>query len=315
MKHLGKLPRKWLGWGVFVAVLAALVATVPLTLKPQDSVVLAVMPHPDDEFQFWSVIEDRPDEYKIFVSLTRGEETRFCETERLEQSLQEELGEIPPNPVPRGRATASCQEAQANSLLGFLTEMSRTDRTIPGNFGVREDVDAGEAEGGSFGDEVWLWRDLDDRGAVLMFDLGDGQLTEATVRWAIERVLAQRETWNLAPTVPVRSIVGAFSNYESDLCYTYPHVDHLAVEQALYNHDFGVGPQLGATCLRDPRRSFTAVVSASSIKAAFERGVEGQRIGAHTRHYGWLHNDAYPLAKWRQSSLFHRVQSFWVRFP
>lgn len=332
MKYFSNSWRPVVGWLVLIVSLLALVAAVPLTRGHSQSTVLAVVPHPDDEFQFWSVIEGRADEYKVFVSLTRGEQTGFCGPDSLESAWQEDLGELPPNPLPDGKWSRSCEEARAASLLGFLGQMSETDPTIPGNFSKRNtyqlsadsDVslcreDQVDSDGTSqvtcdqpSNREVWVWEDDADRGAVVMFNLGDGDLTEEESVWAIDGVLSNLEQWGLAQDAPVKSMVGAFSNFSSDRCFTYPHGDHYAVELALFNHDFGVGPQIGATCFRDPRRSFTAVVSAQSVEAAFALGENGERVGAHNRHYGWLHAQVYPLAMWRQSALFHRVQSFWV---
>lgn len=107
-------------------------------------------------------------------------------------------------------------------------------------------------------------------------------------------------------------MVGAFAN-QGTRCYSYPHSDHMAVAETLWNINFGVGPQLGATCYLGRQQLMTAVVSRASADAAFELGEDGTRIGAHGRHYGWLHTDAYPLS-YQQETLFHRLQSFWVRF-
>ena len=205
--------------------------------------------------------------------------------------------------------------------------MSQSDPTIPGNFGMRATIIAPEQTGlelcrvdgedavnecGEDAREVWLWMDQEERGAVLMFNLGDGDLEVPEVQWAINSLLTHWVDWGLPIDVQPSALIAGFSNYSSDACYTYPHPDHYAIEQTLYSIDFGVGPQVGATCFRDPRRSFTAIVSMDATDAAFALGKNGERLGAHGRHCGWLHQDTYPVARWRQSTLFHRVQSFWV---
>lgn len=313
---------------VLPLVATSLLAAVPRT---EQNVIYVVVPHPDDEFQTWSLVENKPHEYKVFISLTRGEATSFCDLGNFEAALQSELGEASPDPLPEGKRSDSCELARADALVKFLTQMSQTDPSIPGDFGVKTTYEA-QYEGNTepcspFGEEksivnrcggrareVWVWLDKEDRGAVLMFNLGDGDLLEEEVEWAVRATLEEGEKWGLNVFDDSPALISAFSNFDSQRCFTYPHEDHLAVEQALWDIDYDVGPQVGATCFADPRRSLTAVVSAESVRAAFEVDNEGVRVGAHGVHYGWLHSDVYPLASWRQSSLFHRVQSFWVRY-
>ena len=292
--------------------------------------VYVVVPHPDDEFQAWSLIENKSSEYKVFVSLTRGEGTRFCEPENMEEALQEDLGEVRPYPSPAGKRTPSCEMARSASLIGFLEQMSLTDDTIPGDFGSMktyavqhegdvepcrpDSVKEGEQDCSATAREVRVWLDQEGRGAVLVFNLGDGDLSQEEAQWAVEAVLEEGHEWGIPSGGLPPTLIAGFSNYDSDKCYRYKHGDHYATERALYDVDYGVGAQLGATCFADPRRSLTAVVSSKAVRAAFQVEEDGQRTGAHGVHYGWLHAETYPIAHWRQSSLFHRIQSFWVRF-
>lgn len=312
--------------------LAGLPTSSPLsTIQARpSSTVYVVFPHPDDEFQAWSLIEGEPDEYKVFVALTRGEAVGFCNPRNLKNVLREDLGEQPPNPTPEDTYTETCEQARASSLLNFLHQMSQTDPTIPGNFGAGQTftvgqesevepcrtaskTSTGETEGCDHAKEVKVWTDEEGRGAVVIFNLGDGDLTKEEVQWAVEALLSEGEQWGLdTPGEP--TLIGGFSNYETDFCPRYDQPDHHAVERALYEVDYGVGPQLGATCFDDPRTVLTATVSEKSVQAAFEVADDGTRLGAHGVHYGWLHEDVYPLARWDQSEVFHRVQSFWVRF-
>lgn len=291
------------------------------------SAVVFVSPHPDDEFQMWSLVEDRANEYKIFVNLTLGEQTGFCEPEKFQTAFQPELGEAPPNPLPAGKSTKACTEARIGSLLAYLSGMSQTDSTVPGDFSepvAHGPYPAPETEiCAAVGDQqicddsvrqVRVWKDTQDRGAVVFFNLGDGDLTSAETAWAVQTLIQHRADWGLAPDLDIRAVVGAFANDGSSPCFAYPHPDHLAVHDALWNVDFGVGPQLGATCYLDPRQKMSAIVSKESSDASFALGSNGERLGAHGIYYGWLHGDAYPLSRYSQSTLFHRLQSFWVRF-
>jgi hypothetical protein len=317
-------------WSLLIAVVAVLVGTLlalALANTPDErTVALAVVPHPDDEFQMWSLMADTPDEYKIFVSLTGGEETGFCEPEILAGALQEDLGEIAPTPTPTGRWTSSCEQARHESLLGYLTQMSEEDPSIPGDFGeptvfgplpadgleVCRDDD-GDVRCDEAVREVRVWEDAEGRGAVVFFDLGDGDLTPEEASWAIRSVIDRRGEWGLDAENRVASILGAFANVESP-CFPYPHPDHIAVHEALWNTDFGAGSQIAATCFLNPSQRMSAIVSPGATDAAFAFGPGGVREGAHNRHYGWLHASSYPLSGFRQSSLFSWFQSFWVRF-
>lgn len=326
-----KMPSAIMKW---VALLLALTVVSLLTIviaqkrtPTQPASTIYVMPHPDDEFQFWSILERHPDEYSVLVSLTRGEETRFCEPSNWSTSLQVYLGEATPTPEPTGKWTAECEEARINSLLGFMHTMSAENPAIPGEFAAPTTVvldpgdegltpcriDDGVKDCSEAVREVKIWRDVEERGAVVSFNLGDGDLEEPEVEWALRSLLDNQEQW-FEVAAPARSLVGSFASPATARCYSYPHSDHAAIHETLWNVNFEVGPQLAATCFLDPRQTLTARVSKASARAAFSLGDQGERLGAHEIHYGWLHAQTYPLAHVRQSSLFHRVQSFWVRF-
>lgn len=327
MTPTASIRRRIVAWGA--AILAIVLAVVGVLAvasvrAPADPVSeLIVVPHPDDEFQLWSLIADRPDRYRVFVSLTRGEETGYCEPEILAQSLQDDLGERAPDPRPPGRWTSECAEAREASLLGYLSQMAESDPTIPGDFGtMRAEVAPTEPDvevcrdddGTTVCDEtartLRIWEDRHGRGAVVFFDLGDGDVLPTEVAWAVRATLADLEQSD-AP--PVGAILGAFADVDGP-CFPYPHPDHVAVHQTLWDTDFGVGPQLGATCFFDPRQRMSAMVGDDAADASFEVAPDGTRIGAHGVHYGWLHAGTYPLATLRQDQLFMTLQSFWVRF-
>ena len=315
-------------WVLMIAIIGAVVfgasAFAQRRAPHPDVATVFVSPHPDDEFQMWSLVEGRPNEYKIFATMTMGEGTGYCEPETYEDALQEELGELPANPTPEGKRSEACEKARVASLLGFFTQMAEVDPAVPGDFGeartfllpAAEDVECAEGqdatECGIRSRRVQVWEDQRARGAVVVFDLGDGGLTVDTVEHALEALLTSREEWGLAPELPVGAMVAAFAN-QGTRCYSYPHPDHVAVAETLWSVDFGVGPQLGATCYVGRQQMMTAVVSQASADAAFELAEDRTRIGAHGRHYGWLHSDVYPLS-YAQTTLFHRMQSFWVRF-
>src|SRR5690606_18262181 len=55
------------------AVIGAMLGLAIARTPVERTVAVIVVPHPDDEFQAWSLIEERAAEYTVFVSLTRGE--------------------------------------------------------------------------------------------------------------------------------------------------------------------------------------------------------------------------------------------------
>lgn len=322
--------KKILGWFVILGLLAGVVVgsiSVAFSRAPiPETANVFISPHPDDEFQMWSRVENRPKEYKIFVFFTRGEESGFCTTESYQRVLRTDLGEIAPTPAPEGRWSDACIQARISSTLGFISDMSKSDPTVPGDWGkpsqfelpeqseplCRMDGDNQVCDDSVRRVDVWL--DKENRGAAVFFNLGDGDLTKDKAALALQTMLDSREEWGLAPQLEVGSLVGAFASDKPFMCFSYPHPDHLAVHEVLQLVNFHSGPQLGATCATDFRQRMSAFVSADSTKAAFNIDEDGNRLGAHERRYGWLNNDTYPVSQFRQNTLFQRFQSFWVAF-
>ena len=318
---------------------ALVLATVSLGLAPtsahavgpkQVSYILA--PHPDDEFQSWSLVENSPDNYKVFITATRGEETSLCEPGNYNAALQASLGETAQSPSPAGRWTTSCVAARQESQIRFLTQMSSADASIPGSFGTKATVGPFAANGASLcrsdngvnscsaaqrTADVWI--DSQGRGAVVSFDLGDGDLNAAEVAWTVATVRDNRGALGINSSLPNFNVVGAFSN-TTTACVAYPHVDHRAVHQALWNTDFGFRWQAAATCAGDPDQSRAGTVSANAVQSAFamsgsdQDSLSANRLGAHVKQYGWLAGDYYHVDRNGQSLLFHSHQNFWIRF-
>ncbi|MCS5713219.1 hypothetical protein NVV95_01495 [Herbiconiux sp. CPCC 205716] len=238
--------------------------------------------------------------------------------------------EPPADPVPAGRWSPECVDARRNSLLSYLGEMSVTDARIPGDFAppVRtpplpaapgetcriDGADRCTSEDSTA--EVWIDRQV--RGAVVLFDLGDGDLTEDEAAWGIRTTLDQRGALGLDTTLPVVALIGAYAAEPEAAaggsCYPYTHPDHLALHRALWDVDFHAGLQAAATCAGDPHRTIAATVSDTAVDTAFRIGRGGERLGAHVRNYGWLWPDYYRVARDNQSDLFAQHQYFWVRF-
>lgn len=312
--------------GLLLAAATACTSSGGSAVEPTQ-VAYVVSPHPDDEFQAWSLVEDSPDTYTVFIMLTQGEETRFCEPDTYAAEGYDEPHEPPAEPEPRGRWTESCSTARLASWVAYTEDMAATDPSLPGDLGesttagpfpasgttiCRDDRDTKHCGAEQRTAQVWL--DSQDRGALVSFDLGDGDLSADEVVWALETVRDHREDLGLDTELPESGIIGAaFANRDHPDCFVYDHPDHHAVHEALADHDFGTGPQSAATCRTDPRADRFETVTASAGETAF--AVDGkERVGAHTTAYGWLHEEFYPLDRTGQNELFHSHQAFWTRY-
>lgn len=313
--------------GAFVGLGTAAASLDP----PSDVAMIFVNPHPDDEYQHWALLEESPDLYSLVVLLTRGEQSGFCEPEGVASGWQEGL-EPAPEPIPDGRFTDACAEARIASFTNFFRDMGQVDDTVPSDFGParvtaplpdpeRVVCRLDEGEECITNTTVEVLEDARGRGALLIFDLGDGDVTEAEVAWAVHSVLNVFVPELLPETTRVAGIIGGYSTPEAGFpgCFSYPHPDHLAVDRALWTIDFGTGFQASATCATDPRRQLYARVSALSTEHAFRTepapgATEVLRTGAHTANYGWLHAAYYPVSTFGQGELFHQGQHYWVRY-
>lgn len=289
-------------------------------------VVYIAIPHPDDEFEAAAQYSDTPDEFKVFVLMTRGESTYHCEPAGYRLSLL--AGVAPAAVAPLGIRTASCEKARLASWTGYFAAMSAADRTLPGDFsapvttrpfptrGVQLTREARALEQGAPGatsqpftdTTAQVWIDKQGRGVLIDFDLGDGNLTAARVSWAMRTVLDNRPEFGIDPTLADIGVVGAYSNMAARGCFIYRHRDHAALANALRNVDFGLRRQQVATCRTDPDATATRTVAADELKAAYPP--DGSS-GAFAANYGWLETPV--ISRTDQSSLFMGVQTFDVR--
>lgn len=276
-------------------------ATIDASESAPGEMTVVVLPHPDDEFQVWSQIEQQDDAYTVLLLMTRGEESGYCDTD-----------------VGGGRWTDRCSEARIDSWLSFMTAMGEADATLPSDLPdeptsvdvpVEDGVTPARDDDGtivpSAGASAWV--DAQGRGALVAFDLGDGDLTQEEVSWAVSSVLDDRAAFGLDTDRSVGRVIGAYSYFGSvEGCFPYPHPDHAAVAHALTVTDLGAREQLYATCGLDHNTgaTFVSTVSSTASEAAFGGD------GAFPDAYGWL--GPWPLAD-DQSELFHRAQAFRVR--
>jgi hypothetical protein len=290
--------------------LASAQSSTPTTKKRLQYVVI---PHPDDEFSAWALIEKSNSSYPIFILLTKGEATQYC-TPKGKTALQTRLGEYQPSPYPYvGRRTSSCGQARLNSWQRFLNDMAVINPFLSyrppykGLFvGKGYTVNGKIIESNAF--KVWA----DDKSARVSFDLGDGHLTPEKTTWAIQTVRSYRS--QLFPNLPEYEVIdSAYFNPDDSRCVLYRHPDHQAVAEALFTIDQGTpGPQWGRTCRHDSRVARIERMGNDTYDNAMYVDAGGYRYGFFQRVYGWL-TDVWARGE-DETTIWSREQAFWQRF-
>jgi LmbE family N-acetylglucosaminyl deacetylase len=267
----------------------------------KERIVYVVVPHPDDEFEAWALLEDRPRDYPVFVLCTHGEMTVAADG----SAHQPELGERTPLPQPwGGRGSDTVRRQRLGSFSAFLDGMSALDPHLDDDL-----VDAGELLDGPSPFHVAVG----ERSARVVFDGGDGELTPAFVTAALQRTRTLRHTH--LPLQQEHAVVGAAYWSTSGGSVRYTHRDHRAVHEALWHVDQGAGPQWCRTSRNDRDADLTAAVSPATYDAVMGLAPDGRRTGLFQVVYGWLGPPAgWPAGETDAGTMFSRRQSFWRRF-
>lgn len=163
---------------------------------PLTQLSLIVLPHPDDSISAWSMIENRPSSYKVFIDLTQGESEPACQP-RVGPSVYNRTasvaGRTPGSDPPGGwylprqdpwvgtvqrqisqnasLPNPACRQARFGSQVSFITSMASTDPSLP-SFSPAPPTEwcfANEPNGKDPCMEVLA----SSKGAVISFDLGD----------------------------------------------------------------------------------------------------------------------------------------------
>jgi hypothetical protein len=270
------------------------------------------IPHPDDEFQSWSLIENDSASYPVMITLTRGEATGYCAAGY--PGYQPALGELPPGNDPSYQGK-TCKQNRIGSTLAFFSVMCAIDPYIGPMPTTKETLTAAPLAVGTPGQgcaassnqfEIWTGPNM----TLVFFDLGDGNLTRCEVAWAISQTRRLRGSRHL-PALPEKHLVAAgFRNKNNPNCYVYDHADHLAVHQAIWDTNFGLpGGQYGRTCTTDTDQSLVKTVSQYHVL----KMLGDQRVGAFQKIYGWLSAKPWPTGA-EAVSLMSAAQAFWRRF-
>lgn len=278
--------------------------------RPARRLRYVLIPHPDDEFAAWSLVQRRPDLFVVFILLTHGEWTTFADG----HGLQADLGERVPHPQPfKGPGTLHIRSQRVDSWHTFLDAMADGDDTLDVPVSIPSPSQNFELFVGF-------------KTARVIFDLGDGTLTPEAVTAALQEARTLRRVH-----LPVHEegdvVAASYWNRDDPGSLVYLHRDHRAVHEALWATDQGLpGPQWGRTSHGDPdaaTQGTTATVDADIYDAAMAVdpppadpivNPDALRTGAFQRCYAWLVDAYWPAGERDEATLFSRTQTFWARF-
>lgn len=292
---------------------------------PATRLQLVVTPHPDDEMEGWSAIERGGDVHTVWLVMTHGEGTAYCDPAGWAVNAQPHLGEVLPEPAPTGTRTPSCGAARLASWTTFLSladvddEAARAALDGDGHPCVPASATAPPAESvhlpGAGDALAWSGPER----TLVAVDGGDGHLGVEMVRAAVRAVLALPSV----PDLPLERVVAAaYVCSGTDALdgtgapngwAVYRHPDHLAVHEALLDPDLaaGLAPRAGvlvATWPSDPAASLTAEIDPQEYERLMALGppvdpddpTSARRVGLMQRLYGWLGN---PGGLWPPTEL------------
>jgi hypothetical protein len=301
-------------------------------VSPDLEIRYIVTPHPDDEFEAWSMVAGDTTHYIVFILLTRGEYSQYCDGSGISE-LQRMRAERPPEPQPfTGQGTEGCSQQRLDAWREFLDTRGGVEAAIgrPGFLGQFDlDLPAGAAlpsRVDATGERVastqyLLW--VGDKSARFAFDFGDRDLSINEVLLGIEAVRALRSR-----VLPISTeddlVAAAYFNDEFDPSIRYEHPDHKVVRDVIRGLDFGMpGPQWGRTVPEDPEVAETLEVSPSlycSVMCVEPEPIDplanpfAFRTGTLQETYGWLAPSYWVGAELPSGSIFSRVQPFWSRY-
>lgn len=291
---------------------------------------LTVLPHPDDEWQTWGLVEALGCKTNVAVTLTRGEQSGYCDSDAeaggrfsdtcVDLRLQSWLAFYEGMPLHEpaqlddpaaeddsGSAAAQPTAGAAAPTPTFSGPERVTDLEMPAIF-ERDDDGARTASA-----DPLVWHSEDEEGwasqTLIAFDLGDGDLTDHEVVWAVEQILDHPEEFGLDPEIRFDAILSSYAYTGDDpACFPYDHPDHNAAEAAVQSTIFDAYHRYGADCRSNiSEQIVTAEVSEQSEEAAFGEG------DAFKHAYGWLGDWMQLADRGSQDQLFQLTQTYWVR--
>ncbi|HZB66501.1 MAG TPA: cell wall-binding repeat-containing protein [Ornithinibacter sp.] len=278
-----------------------------------------VIAHPDDEMSIRAVLgPSDPGRYDVYVLLTQGERTSYCTGLPVSNAWVDQ--EYLPQPQPTGvRLSERCHQHRLDSWDTFL---SRTSLSPSGTTEVRSGrevvvdgaplpaptgLDAAGSRVVRDTFEVTAGKDS----AKVVFDLGNEDLTNSEVIWAVENALDLRE--ELSPGALEGDIVGAGYVNQTTVGYSDLHPDHVAVMTVMGSFDFGLpGSQYHPVGHNQPSRAVGAWDADYCAQMCHPSGVAPWvgPMGDFQYSYGWL-----AAGRWRAGTVdapagFSQYQSF-----
>jgi hypothetical protein len=301
-------------------------------VSPDLKIRYIVSPHPDDEFEAWSMVAGDTTHYIVFILLTRGEYSQYCDGSGISE-LQGDRAERFPEPQPfTGQGTEGCSQQRLDAWRQFLDTRGGVESAI-GRPGFLGQFDLDVPIGGALPSRVdvtgervpstqyLLW--VGDKSARFAFDFGDRDLSINEVLVGVEAVRALRT--RVLPIAEEDDLVAsAYFNDEFDPSIRYEHPDHKVVQATIRDLDFGMpGPQWGRTVPEDPEVAETLEVPPSlycAVMCVEPEPIDPRtnpfafRTGTLQETYGWLAPTYWVGAELPSGSIFSRVQPFWRRF-
>ncbi|WP_412543079.1 hypothetical protein R8Z50_11525 [Longispora sp. K20-0274] len=329
------------------------------TAKTQIQYILS--PHPDDVFEAWSLIQDSASNYPVFITLTKGESTGHCTGSKTLNGVTYDL--TVPDQCKAARMASlngwlDDQSDNDSSLDDHQSTMSHHQVTAPasgidatgaptvagmtackpawanggcagGNPNANTPVpdNLNSADGPNIARVVDWW--VGATSARVEFDLGDGNLTDAEVLWAVNHVRTSRAAY-LPLTNEYGVIAAGYANlgHEYTACSEYDHHDHRALQEAVYRNDLiplaGYHPQWGVTC--GSQTTSTGVdPEALAVNGGRANRISDQHYaqnmtpatGYFQSRFGWL---ADPGPDWASGPdpaggvMFSQWNYFWKRY-
>lgn len=272
--------------------------------------------HPDDEFAVWSTagVTD-PRRYDVFILLTTGESTSYCNGKYVNTRWMNE--QYLPQPQPKGQAlTELCKKHRIDSWNTFM------DRAGAPPVGEYTRMELGPAD--FFGRElpIALTRDenrevvpagyvdvaIGPDSARLIFDMGP--LTTDEILWAIQ---STRDMRDLFPTQLESDLIAAGYYNVAATGIVNTQMDHAALNQVLSTVDLQLpGSQYQSVGHRQTGRAFGAT-AADYCSFMCHRGASApfnQGMGHFQYAYGWLSNGLWPPGAIDQQAGFSEYQSY-----
>lgn len=271
-----------------------------------------VAPHPDDEISSWALIDNDSNSYPVFMVMTQGELSGYCDIEA-RRNYEPEYGELPPVPEPFGKSLETCKQARIASWHLFLDTMATVDRHLDvplplGTFAMTRPCsqcsrEVYQPEPTDVTRVPALEYDLyvGAKSARMVFDFGDLDLRREEIRAAVQEARMHASLGTFGLRQEGRVIGSAYYSKDTD-CFFRDHTDHDAVLTEINNIDFGTpGLQYVRTtdCDTTGRPSHTFYVETSYYDAMMSHSntLLYGRSGVAQRVYGWLRTGAFAKSE------------------